>query len=217
MDPCAGDIVYADVLPGHQPAMALLVVELRRVTQVGPQVRRATLLRDLGQVGCVVRALAEQRMAVDAIVLVPDILAVSHCRRDVLGVGQGGKLSVAVDRETQEGQCRDQHGTDGEDPGLPLVQGVVLRTSDTDAAPVGQADIAGVRDARSHQSKDDEAEQSQSCMHSAFSPGEAASRRREAGQRHSMPLVRRRDAQKDSAGAHDGRRDGRHSLVRNPA
>ena len=67
---------------GHQAAVPLLVVELRRVAQERPQIGVAAMLRDLGQVRRVVGALAEQRVAVDAVLPVPDVLAGDDLRRD---------------------------------------------------------------------------------------------------------------------------------------
>jgi hypothetical protein len=55
-----GDLDVGHVLLGHEPPVALLVVELRRILQVGLQVSGAPVLRDLGQVGRVVGPFAEQ-------------------------------------------------------------------------------------------------------------------------------------------------------------
>jgi hypothetical protein len=137
--------------------VALLVVELRRVLQVGLQVRGAAVLRDLGQVRRVVGAFAEQRVAVDAVVLVPDILAMRDGRRDVLCVRQFGELPVAVDGQPQEGQLQPRRGADREESGLSLVHGVIA-ASDADAGPVGDGDVAGVGDAGQHQHEHDMAE-----------------------------------------------------------
>jgi hypothetical protein len=102
------DLGIAQVLLGHEPAVALFVVELGRVFQEGLQVGRTALLRNLGQVGCVVSTFAKQGVAVDAVVLVPDILAQGDRGRDVLGVCQFWKLAVAVHGETEKNQCGDQ-------------------------------------------------------------------------------------------------------------
>ena len=64
------------------------------------------MLRNLGQIRGVVSTFAKQSMAIDAVVLVPYVLAMSHFRRDVLGMGQFGKLPVTVHRQYQKNQCR---------------------------------------------------------------------------------------------------------------
>lgn len=102
------DIGIAQVLLGHQPTVTLFVIELGWVLQESPQVRSATLLRDLGEVGGVVRTFAEDGVAVDAVVLVPDILAQRDRRRDVLCVCELGKLPVAVDGKAQKDQRGDK-------------------------------------------------------------------------------------------------------------
>jgi len=96
------DLVFGQVLPRHQPAVGLFVVEARRVAHVGLQIRLAAVLGDLRQIRGVIGAFPEQRVAVDAVVLVPHVHAVPHLRRDVLGVGQLGKLAVAVQRKPEK-------------------------------------------------------------------------------------------------------------------
>ena len=86
----------------HQPPVPLLIVELRRIRQEGPQVRRATLFGNLGQVRCVIGALAQQGVAVDAVLPMPDVLARDDLGRDLVRVGEGGELPVAVDRKGDE-------------------------------------------------------------------------------------------------------------------
>lgn len=98
------DLGIAQVLLGHQPAVALLVIELRGILQKSPQVWRAALLCDLGEVGRVVRTFSKQGVAIDAVVLVPGVFAQGDFWRDVLGVGEFGKLAVAVHRETKKHQ-----------------------------------------------------------------------------------------------------------------
>ena len=51
------------------------------------------MLRDLRQVRREVRALAEQRVAVDAVLAVPHVLAGDHLRRELVGIGQLAELS----------------------------------------------------------------------------------------------------------------------------
>ena len=88
--------------------MALLVVKLRRVLEEGSEVGGAALLGNLRQVRGVIGALTEQRVTVDAVVIVPDILATGDLRGDLLGIGQCGKLPVTVDRHAKE-----HHRSDG--------------------------------------------------------------------------------------------------------
>jgi len=62
-------------------------------------------------------------VAVDAVVLVPDILAARHLRRDLVGIRELAELPVAVDRETEEGHRGNERGADGEQARLLLVHG----------------------------------------------------------------------------------------------
>ena len=105
---------------GISAAMTLLRVEPRRILQERAEVGVAALLRDLGQVRRVVRALAEQRVAVDAVLAVPHVLAGDDLRRDGLGVRQLAELSVAVDGQPDEDGREDGGADDEEQAGLPL-------------------------------------------------------------------------------------------------
>ena len=80
----------------------------------------ASLLRDLGQVGCVVGALPEQRVAVDAVLSVPDVLAGDDLRGDGLRVGELAESHVAVNREPGEDCREDARADDEEKPRLPF-------------------------------------------------------------------------------------------------
>ncbi len=111
--------------------MPLFRVEPRRILEKLTQVHVAPLLGDLGQVRCVVRALAEQRVTVDAVLAVPHVLAGDDIRRDGFRVRQLAELHVAVDREPKEDQ-REQRRTDNEEQSrLPF--GHADLTSGTDA------------------------------------------------------------------------------------
>ena len=77
------------------------------------QVRRPALLRDLRQVRRIVGPLPEQRVTVDAVLAVPDVLARLDRWGQRLFVGQCRKLSVTVDGEHDEDQ-RKQRGPDDE-------------------------------------------------------------------------------------------------------
>ena len=100
--------------------MTLLGVEPRRILEELAEVGLAALLRDLGQVGRVVRALAEQRVAVDAVLPVPHVLAGDDLRRDGLGVRQLAESQVAVDRQPDEDRREDARADDEEEPRLPF-------------------------------------------------------------------------------------------------
>jgi hypothetical protein len=120
-----GDLDIGHVLFGHEPPVALLVVELRRILQVGLKIRGATMLRDLGQVRRVVGAFAKQRVTVDAVVLVPDILAMGDGGRDVLCIREFGELPVAVDGQPQENHYSHDRRTDREESSLSLIHGLI--------------------------------------------------------------------------------------------
>ena len=159
-----GYLGLGHVLLWHQPAMALFVIEFGRVAQIGLQILRAALLRDLGQVRRIVGALSKQRVAIYAIVLVPDIFAMSDRGRNVLRIGQLGKLAVAIDSQHQEGQRSDSSGTERKEPCLPFVQ-VLSFGLDVDAGPVLDADIARIDDADGHQNQDEITDPFQCSVH----------------------------------------------------
>lgn len=77
--------------------MFFLRIELRWVLEKRGEIRRPSLLRDFGQVGRVVAALAKKRMTIDAIVFVPDILPPDDLGRQLVFIRERGKLPVAVD------------------------------------------------------------------------------------------------------------------------
>jgi hypothetical protein len=60
-------------------------------------------------------------MAIDAVVLVPDVLAVGDSGRNLVCVGELRKLAVAVDSEHQEDQRGDRRTCDREVPCLTIV------------------------------------------------------------------------------------------------
>ena len=76
-------LLVAQVLGRHQATVALLVIELRRVAHVRLEVGVAPVIRDLGQVRCVVGALAEYGVAVDTVELVPHVLPAHDAVGDV--------------------------------------------------------------------------------------------------------------------------------------
>ena len=73
-------VLIRQVRVRHQPAVPFLRVVTRGIFEELAQVGLAAKLRDLGQVRRIVRALAEQRMAVDAVLAMPHMLP-----RDDLG------------------------------------------------------------------------------------------------------------------------------------
>ena len=100
--------------------MTLLGIEPRRIPQEQPEVGLAALLRDLGQVRRVVRPLSQQRVAVDAVLPVPHVLAGDHLRRDGLGVRQLAESHVAVNGQPDEDRREDAGADDEEQPRLPF-------------------------------------------------------------------------------------------------
>ena len=126
-----GDLLVRQPQVGHQAPVPLFRVEPRRILEKLAQVHVAPLLGDLGQVWSVVRALAEQRVTVDAVLAVPHVLAGDDIRRDGFRVRQFGELHVAVDREPDEDR-REQRRPDNEEQSrLPF--GHSDLTSGTDA------------------------------------------------------------------------------------
>src|SRR5690606_38715883 len=106
-----------------------LIVELRRVLEEGGQVGRAALLGDVGEVGRVVGAFAEDGAPVDADVAMPGVLTPYHRLSDLVGVGELGELAVTVYGKYQEHQGGDGSGGNGENAGLALVhRGLPLNT-----------------------------------------------------------------------------------------
>ena len=99
-----GDLLVGQIQVRHQPPVPLLGVEPRGILQELPQVGVTALLGDLGQVGRVVGALAEQRVAVDAVLAVPHVLARDDRARERLLVRERGELAVTVDRQPEEDQ-----------------------------------------------------------------------------------------------------------------
>src|SRR5690606_3964967 len=91
------------------------------VFQEGGQVRRAAMLGDFGEVWRIVGAFAQYCVAVDAVVAVPGILAAHDGVRDLVRVGQLGKLAMAVYRKHQEDQRCNGGGRDGEHAGLTFI------------------------------------------------------------------------------------------------
>src|SRR5690606_2740414 len=146
------DFLVAHAQVRHESPVLLLVVELRRVFHEGGEVGRAPQLGDLGEIGRVVGAFAENGVAVDAVVVVPDVLAAHDFFGDGVGVGEGGELAVAVDGEDQEEQACQGRRHDGKQPGLTFVHHVLLHA---DASPVANGRDHCVGDAQEHQRNDD--------------------------------------------------------------
>ena len=103
-----GDLLVRQLRIRHQPAVAFLGIEARGILQELTQVRLAAMLGDLGQVRREVRALAEQRVAVDAVLSVPDVLALDHVGRDRVGVGQLAEARMAMDGQPDEDRREDR-------------------------------------------------------------------------------------------------------------
>jgi hypothetical protein len=144
--------------------VALFVVELRRVAQVRLKVLRASLLRNLGQVRRVIGTFSKQCVAVDAIVVVPDILAMRDRWRDVPRICQLRELPVAVDGQRHKYKRGDRGRPEREKSCLPFVQ-LSSSALDADGGPILDADIARVYDADGHQHKYDVTERFQCSMH----------------------------------------------------
>src|SRR5690606_36902718 len=112
-----------EVLLRHQSAMPLLIIKTAGIAHIGQEIGLGAMLGNLCQVRRVVGAFTKQGMAVDAVVLVPYVLAVSDLRGDVFGVGQLGKLAMAVQRQSEKhdngygcrGPCKNS--------GLPVSHG----------------------------------------------------------------------------------------------
>ncbi len=113
------DLLIGELEVRHEPAIPLLRVELRRVLQEFPEVGRAALCGDLRQIGRIVRALAEERVTVDAVLAVPHVLAGDDRRVDRRRVSQLRKLPVAVDGKTHEDRRTGQRADEEEEPGAP--------------------------------------------------------------------------------------------------
>ena len=84
-DPCekgddVANLLIRQVRVRHQPAVLFFGIKARRVLQELSEIGFSTELGDLRQVGCVVRTLAKQRVAVDAVLAVPHVLAGHHLR-----------------------------------------------------------------------------------------------------------------------------------------
>jgi hypothetical protein len=105
---------------GHQPTMHLVGVEQRRILEERGEVGLAPELGDLRQIRREVRALTEQRVAVDAVLAVPDMLALGHVFGDEVRVGQLGELAVAVHGHRDEDEGKEGGTADEEQPCLTL-------------------------------------------------------------------------------------------------
>src|SRR5690606_1448473 len=104
-------------------------------THIGLQVRLATVLRNFCQIWCVIGTFAKKRVAVYAVVFVPDILAVSDLGGNILCMSQFGKLSMAIQRQYQKNQCRDGGGSNCKKTGLSIIHGR-LSALDTNTGPI---------------------------------------------------------------------------------
>ena len=104
---------------GHHPSVALLGIVPGRILEKLPQVGVAPMLRDLRQIRRVIGALAEQRVAVDAVLAVPHVLARDHIGRDRVRVRQLGESRVAVDGQCEEDEGEDRRARNEEEARLP--------------------------------------------------------------------------------------------------
>src|SRR5688572_6798088 len=105
---------------GHQPPMHLLGIELRGVLEERAQISVAALLSDLGEIGRIIGALSKKRVAVHAVLAVPDILARAHVRGDELRIRELPELPVAIERQSEK-DCGEEKGAGGkEHPRLSL-------------------------------------------------------------------------------------------------
>ena len=150
------DLARRELERGHQPPVSLLVVELRRIREESAQVGRTALLGDLGQIGRVIRTLTEQRVTVDAIVPVPDMLPGDHFRGELVGVRELGKLPVAVDGEGDKYETEHPGRTEEECAGLSL--GHVAIGLDADLAVIAKGHRRAIHRGNGHQEEDQQAE-----------------------------------------------------------
>src|SRR5690606_34520219 len=93
---------FAEILFGHQATMFLFIVKFGGITHISGQIRGTAMLRDFSEIGCVVSAFTKKRMAINTIVFVPDVFAVSYLRRDGFSIGEFRELPVAVDCHYQK-------------------------------------------------------------------------------------------------------------------
>jgi hypothetical protein len=77
------------------------------------------MLCDLRQVRGVVGPFPEQRVAVDAVLAVPDVLAGNHIGRDLVRVRQVGESRVAVDGQREEDESKARRARNEEEARLP--------------------------------------------------------------------------------------------------
>ena|SRR5688500_10159503 len=82
--------------------MLFFGIELPRILEKCREIRCASLQCYFGQVRRVVAPLTQERMAVDAVVLVPDILPSDDLRRKLVFIRERGKPRVAVDRQSNK-------------------------------------------------------------------------------------------------------------------
>ena len=97
-----GNLLVREPRVRHQPSVAFLGIVPGRILKELPQVRVAPMLGDLGQIRRVVGTLAEQRVAIDAVLAVPDVLARDDVGRDRVRVRELGESRVAVDGQGDE-------------------------------------------------------------------------------------------------------------------
>src|SRR5690606_21613363 len=90
------DFFFAQILLRHQPTMFILIIKLSGIAHVSLEIRFTTMLGNFGQIRCVISLFTEERMAINTIVLVPYIFAVSDFGRDIFRIGQGVKLTVTI-------------------------------------------------------------------------------------------------------------------------
>ena len=131
--------------------------------------------RNLRQVGCVIGTFAKQGMAIDAVVLVPDILASDDLRCQLVFVGQFGELPVAVERQPEKHNCCDSGAAYCEEPCLLLVHDIGALDLNTDTRPVCDGNIERINHSNPHQQDDDVTHNSQGSMH-RYSPALSAQR-----------------------------------------
>lgn len=86
----------------------------------GCEVFLTALLGDLGQIGRVVGPFTEHGVAVDAVVAVPHMLALDDLLGQRVCIGEGIELTMAIDRQAEEHQGKEESSYDKEQPSVTL-------------------------------------------------------------------------------------------------
>ena len=92
--------------------MLFLGVELGRVLQECGEIRRPPLLSNLGQIGGIVAAFAQEGVAVDAVAVMPDIFSPDDLGRQLVFIGKPGKTLVTVECKANEGDGGNKGAND---------------------------------------------------------------------------------------------------------